>query len=76
MSDRSPLVIRVATYNIHRSRGLDGRTRPQRIADVLQTIGADVIALQEVENLDVLKRFRSLYLARMFSMLGQKLIRR
>jgi len=40
--------LRVATYNIHRSRGLDGRTRPQRIAAVLKTIDADVIALQEV----------------------------
>jgi endonuclease/exonuclease/phosphatase family metal-dependent hydrolase len=48
MSDRSPLVLRVATYNIHRCRGLDGRIRPERTADVLQTIGADVIALQEV----------------------------
>ncbi len=47
MSDQ-PAVLRVATYNIHRSRGLDGRTRPDRIAEVLQAIGADVIALQEV----------------------------
>ena len=28
--------LRIATYNIHRCRGLDGRTRPERIADVLQ----------------------------------------
>jgi endonuclease/exonuclease/phosphatase family metal-dependent hydrolase len=48
MSDRLPLVLRVATYNVHRCRGLDGRTRPARTADVLQAIGADVIALQEV----------------------------
>jgi endonuclease/exonuclease/phosphatase family metal-dependent hydrolase len=41
-------VLRVATYNIHRSRGLDGRTRPERIAEVLHGIRADVIALQEV----------------------------
>jgi len=40
--------LRVATYNIHRCRGLDGRTRPQRIAAVLRTIDADVVALQEV----------------------------
>jgi endonuclease/exonuclease/phosphatase family metal-dependent hydrolase len=38
----------VATYNIHRCRGLDGRTRPERIAAVLRTIDADVVALQEV----------------------------
>jgi endonuclease/exonuclease/phosphatase family metal-dependent hydrolase len=40
--------LRVATYNIHRSRGLDGRTRPERIAAVLGRIDADIIALQEV----------------------------
>ncbi len=46
MSSRPTL--RVATYNIHRCRGLDGRTRPDRIAAVLDGIDADVIALQEV----------------------------
>lgn len=40
--------LRIATYNIHRCRGLDRRTRPDRIADVLAAIDADVIALQEV----------------------------
>ena len=40
--------VRVATYNIHRGRGLDGRTRIGRIAAVLATIDADIVALQEV----------------------------
>jgi len=40
--------LRIATYNIHRCRGLDGRTRPDRTAAVLRAIDADVIALQEV----------------------------
>ncbi len=40
--------LRVVTYNIHRGRGLDGRLRPSRIAEVLREIDADVIALQEV----------------------------
>lgn len=40
--------LRVATYNIHRCRGLDRRIRPQRIADVLLPLNADIIALQEV----------------------------
>jgi endonuclease/exonuclease/phosphatase family metal-dependent hydrolase len=40
--------LRIATYNIHRCRGLDGRTRPERIAAVLRAIDADVVALQEV----------------------------
>ena len=48
MSEAARGLVRVATYNIHRCRGLDGRTRPNRIAEVLQGIGADVIALQEV----------------------------
>jgi endonuclease/exonuclease/phosphatase family metal-dependent hydrolase len=40
--------IRVATYNIHRCRGMDRRTVPSRIADVLRELDADVVALQEV----------------------------
>jgi len=40
--------LRIVTYNIHRCRGLDGRTRPERIAEVLRAINADIIALQEV----------------------------
>jgi endonuclease/exonuclease/phosphatase family metal-dependent hydrolase len=44
----SHIDVRIATYNIHRSRGMDRRTSPQRIAEVLRDIGADIIALQEV----------------------------
>jgi endonuclease/exonuclease/phosphatase family metal-dependent hydrolase len=40
--------LRVATYNIHRCRGLDGRTNPARIAEVIERTGADIVALQEV----------------------------
>ena len=40
--------IRITTYNVHRCRGLDGRTRPGRIVDVLREVKADIIALQEV----------------------------
>jgi endonuclease/exonuclease/phosphatase family metal-dependent hydrolase len=40
--------VRVATYNIHRSRGLDRRTRPDRIARVLAAVEPDIVALQEV----------------------------
>jgi len=40
--------VRVATYNVHRCRGLDRRTRVERIAAVLATIDPDVVALQEV----------------------------
>lgn len=40
--------LRIVTYNIHRGRGLDRRTRPERIAEVLQALNPDIIALQEV----------------------------
>lgn len=40
--------IRVATYNVHKCRGIDLRTSPKRIAAVLREIDADVLALQEV----------------------------
>lgn len=40
--------IRVATYNIHKCRGLDRRVRPQRIVEVLRELDADIVALQEV----------------------------
>jgi endonuclease/exonuclease/phosphatase family metal-dependent hydrolase len=39
---------RIATYNIHKAQGMDGRTRVDRIADVLGEINADIVALQEV----------------------------
>jgi len=41
-------VLRVVTYNTHKSRGLDGRIKPERIARVLKKLNADVVALQEV----------------------------
>jgi endonuclease/exonuclease/phosphatase family metal-dependent hydrolase len=41
-------LLRVATYNIHRGRGLDGRASLGRIGDVLQEIDADVVGVQEV----------------------------
>jgi endonuclease/exonuclease/phosphatase family metal-dependent hydrolase len=47
--------LRVVTYNIHRCRGLDGRTRPERIAAVLAAIEADIVALQEVVGASPLK---------------------
>ncbi len=46
--DNDPWPLTVATYNIHGAVGTDRRFDPQRIADVLLEMGADVIALQEV----------------------------
>lgn len=39
---------RIATYNIHKCRGVDGRTQPERIARVLEEVNADIVSLQEV----------------------------
>ena len=47
--------VRVCTYNIHRGRGLDGRTRLERIAGVLAAVDADIVALQEVIGASPLK---------------------
>jgi endonuclease/exonuclease/phosphatase family metal-dependent hydrolase len=41
-------MVRVATYNIHRGRGLDGRVSLRRIGDVLRQVDADVIGVQEI----------------------------
>jgi len=39
---------RIATYNIHKSRGLDRQVSPTRVVKVLRELDADIIALQEV----------------------------
>lgn len=39
--------LRVATWNMHRGVGVDGRFSPQRIARVIAELDADLIALQE-----------------------------
>lgn len=50
---------RVATYNIHKCRGLDRRVRPRRIAEVLKQIDADIVGLQEVVGMDDAARERN-----------------
>jgi endonuclease/exonuclease/phosphatase family metal-dependent hydrolase len=42
--------LRIASYNIHRALGRDGRLAPGRVADVIRALDADVVALQEVET--------------------------
>ena len=41
--------LRLASYNIHIGIGCDGRFHPERVADVVRELDADVIALQEVQ---------------------------
>ncbi len=44
--------VRVVSYNIHSCTGTDGVFSPRRIAEILATLDADLIALQEVEDRD------------------------
>jgi endonuclease/exonuclease/phosphatase family metal-dependent hydrolase len=44
----TPFRFTIATYNIHKCRGLDTRMKPERIADVVRKLDADIVALQEV----------------------------
>jgi endonuclease/exonuclease/phosphatase family metal-dependent hydrolase len=43
--------LRVATYNVHSGKGIDGRFRPERVSAVIAELRADVIALQEYVSL-------------------------
>lgn len=42
--------IRVMTYHVHRCRGGDGRTDPERIAEVIRQVAPDLVALQDVNS--------------------------
>ena len=42
-------ILRIASYNIRKARGLDQRRAPERIIEVINMLGADVIALQEAD---------------------------
>ncbi|MDH3271564.1 MAG: endonuclease/exonuclease/phosphatase family protein [Gemmatimonadota bacterium] len=46
----SAQTIRIAAYNIRHGRGMDDRVDLERIAAVLETLDADVITLQEVDD--------------------------
>lgn len=48
-AEESP-AFRVMTYNIHHGEGLDKRIDLQRIAAMIETEQADIVALQEVDN--------------------------
>ncbi|QPQ55971.1 endonuclease/exonuclease/phosphatase family protein [Allosphingosinicella flava] len=43
-------MILVASYNMRKAVGTDRRRRPDRILDVLNEVGADVVALQEADR--------------------------
>jgi endonuclease/exonuclease/phosphatase family metal-dependent hydrolase len=49
MSGNDAERLRVATYNVHGCRGMDGRRSEERIAEVIATLDVDVIGLQELD---------------------------
>lgn len=50
MMPNDDIQFRVATYNIHKCRGLDRRTSPERIIAILLQLKADILCVQEVVN--------------------------
>lgn len=47
--EEAPRSFTAATYNIHRCYGMDGKYEPDRIVQVIRSLRADVIGLQEVD---------------------------
>ena len=50
LTEEGRVQLRFASYNIHKSVGLDRRRDPERILAVLHELGADVVALQESDR--------------------------
>jgi endonuclease/exonuclease/phosphatase family metal-dependent hydrolase len=44
------VVVRIASYNLHEYVGTDGRRSPERILQVLRSLDADLVLLQEIRN--------------------------
>ncbi len=45
-----PIRLRVLSYNIHHSEGVDGKLDLERIANVILSVKPDIVALQEVDR--------------------------
>lgn len=56
MTERSSDILRLLSYNIHGCFGRWGVEDPDRVLDVLRTVDADVVALQEVHDDDIADR--------------------
>jgi endonuclease/exonuclease/phosphatase family metal-dependent hydrolase len=50
MSNASPTILKVATFNIHHGQGTDGYLNLMRIAEVIRALDVDIIGLQEVDK--------------------------
>jgi endonuclease/exonuclease/phosphatase family metal-dependent hydrolase len=48
--DKDTRQVRIASYNIHRCLGLDGRCDPARTAHVIRELDCDIVGLQEVDS--------------------------
>lgn len=46
-----PLTMRVASYNIRHGEGMDGKLDYRRIANVLERLNPDVVAVEEVDSM-------------------------
>ena len=42
--------LRLASYNVHKCVGLDRRRLPERVVAVINSLDADIVALQEVDH--------------------------
>ena len=49
MSEPTRRQLRVATYNVHGCVGMDGQRSEGRIAEVIASMSADVVGLQELD---------------------------
>jgi endonuclease/exonuclease/phosphatase family metal-dependent hydrolase len=67
-SERTEQRLRVATYNVHGCVGMDGQRSENRIAEVIASISADIVGLQELD----LGRARSAH-ADQAALIAQKL---
>ena len=50
MSESPAAGLRVATYNVHGCVGMDGQRSESRIAEVIASMSADVVGLQELDS--------------------------
>lgn len=49
---RAETRVRIATYNVHKCRGMDRRVDPLRIASIIEELDADIVAIQEIMDLE------------------------
>tara|TARA_R110002096_G_scaffold119038_13_gene257876 strand:- start:26298 stop:26987 length:690 start_codon:yes stop_codon:yes gene_type:complete len=46
----SDTIIRIASYNVRKARGLDQKRRPERTLQVINQLNADIVVLQEADK--------------------------